>query len=409
MKRAILAGVLLVCAAAHASQPSGKVARAWAQNSRAFQQELREEGAVGGSLYVLHRGEVVGAEHYGLEDRASGRKVDADTLYHWGSITKTFTAIAIMQLEQRGKLRLDDPVVKYLPELAAVHNPYGSMQAVTIRQLLTHSAGFQDATWPWRGEGDWQPFEPTAWSQIVAMLPYMQLKFEPGSRYSYSNPAFNFLGRIVEVLSGKPIEVYIDHNVFKPLGMTRSYFDITPYFLADDRSHSYIIESDGQLTDNGAEFDTGITTANGGLNAPVSDMVRYVEFLLGVRDTGHYETVLPREKLLGMWEPVFETDFPRESMGTSFFIVSQPAHDGGVRRFVGHTGMQQGFVSFIYIDPASDAAAVMAVNSRKRTGYRDIFFRIRDRLFDTMFSEFSAAVPLTGANGVSKSKKQGPT
>lgn len=365
-KCAALGGALFAAMTCHAEPASRDITQAWSQNSAAFREDLRNEGVVGGSLYALHRGKVVGAEHYGLADHESGRAVNADTLYHWGSITKTFTAIAIMQLQERGKLRLDDPVVKYLPELSAVHNPYGSMEDVTLRHLLTHSSGFQGPTWPWRGEGEWQPFEPTQWSQIVAMLPYMQLQFEPGSKYSYSNPAFNYLGRIVEVLSGKPIEVYVDHNIFKPLGMTRSYYDITPYFMAADRSHSYFIESDGRLTDNGTEFDTGITTANGGLNAPVPDMIRYVNFLLGVGDNGHYDTVLPRAVLRDMWQPLLKTDFPEESMGTSFFVVDHAARSGGTHRFVGHTGMQQGFVAFIYFDARSETAAVMALNTIKR-------------------------------------------
>ena len=127
-----------------------------------------------------------------------------------------------------GRLKLDDPIIKYVPELKAVHNPFGDMNEITIRHLMTHSAGFRDATWPWGGDKDWQPHEPTKWDQLVAMMPYTEILFKPGSKFSYSNPGIIFLGRVIEALSGEDYEVYIDKNIFKPLEMSRSYFDTTP-------------------------------------------------------------------------------------------------------------------------------------------------------------------------------------
>jgi CubicO group peptidase (beta-lactamase class C family) len=158
-----------------------------------------------------------------MADLEQNRRVDEDTIFHWGSVTKTLTGIAILQLRDRGLLDLDDPVVKYLPELRNVHNPYGDMGAITIRHVMTHSAGFRAGTWPWGSGEPWQPFEPTEWEQLVAMFPYTRIEFEPGSRFSYSNPAIIFLGRIIEILAGEDYEVYVDKNIFKPLGMHRSY------------------------------------------------------------------------------------------------------------------------------------------------------------------------------------------
>ncbi len=85
---------------------------------------------------------------------------------------------------------------------------------------MTHSAGFRGATWPWGGDKPWHPFEPTSWSQLVAMFPYTEVEFQPGSRHSYSNPGIIFLGIIIERLTGDDYEVYIDKNVLKPLEMT---------------------------------------------------------------------------------------------------------------------------------------------------------------------------------------------
>ena len=176
--------------------------RAYREFKKNYESELRRHGIVGSSFYFIRDNQVVAKELYGLADADRPRAVDEDTIYHWASITKTFTGIAIMQLRDRGLLKLDDPVIKYLPELKAAHNPYGDMGDITIKHLLTHSAGFRNPTWTWRDDDkDWQPFEPQRWEQLVAMMPYTEILFEPGSRYSYSNPGVIYLGRIIELLS----------------------------------------------------------------------------------------------------------------------------------------------------------------------------------------------------------------
>ena len=124
-----------------------------------------------------------------------------------------------MQLRDRGLLSLDDPVVKYVPELRLAHNPFGDIAQVKIRHLMSHSAGFRASTWPWGGDKPWHPFEPTSWEQLVAMLPYTDVQFAPGSKYSYSNPGVIFLGRIIQLLSGDDYEVYVAKNILMPLGM----------------------------------------------------------------------------------------------------------------------------------------------------------------------------------------------
>src|ERR1044072_5765231 len=120
-----------------------------------YHQRLNQVGIVGSSLVFVRNGAVLHRAFEGYQDRATKRPVDEDTIYHWASITKTFTGIAIMQLRDRGLLKLDDPIINSVPELRAVHKPFGDMSAVTIRQLMSHSAGFRDGTWPWGGDKDW--------------------------------------------------------------------------------------------------------------------------------------------------------------------------------------------------------------------------------------------------------------
>src|SRR5207245_1166065 len=142
-------------------------------------------------LAYVKDGAVAATAFEGYQDLQTKRPIDDETIFHWASITKTFTGVAIMQLRDRGLLSLDDPAIKYVPELREVHNPYGDMSQVTVRHLMSHSAGFRAATWPWGGDQPWHPFEPTRWGQVVAMFPYTELLFRPGPSYRYSNGGLN--------------------------------------------------------------------------------------------------------------------------------------------------------------------------------------------------------------------------
>jgi len=322
--------------------------------------------------------------------------VDENTIYHWASITKTFTGIAIMQLRDRGRLKLDDPILKYLPELRAVHNPYGDMSEVTLRQLLSHSAGFRDATWPWGGDKPWHPHEPQRWEQLVAMMPYTEILFKPGTRFSYSNLGIIFLGRVIEDLSGDNYEVYIDKNIFKPLAMYGSYFDATPYHLLKYRSHSYYRRG-GRLEPARFDVDTGITVSNGGLNAPFGDMVKYLGFLLGdPRRQAGYDEVLKRSSLEEMWRP--QVGLPgspdgrnhKDAMGLTFFI-----EDNYDQHFIGHSGGQNGFITHFYLQPDSRAGYIIAFNTHaipteqnKLQDTRALDRELKEYLFERVFPLF---------------------
>src|SRR5216117_1749281 len=280
---ALLACVSPAAAQRVAPSPPPPPPPGWSAFVRSFDAFAVGDSVVGGSVLVLRDGRVLAHHEYGFADRALGQRVDERTIFHWGSITKTLTAVAVMQLRDRRRLSLDDRVTSYLPELRQVHDPFGSMDDVTIRMLLSHSAGFQNPTWPYRTGKPWEPVEPTRWEQLVAMMPYQEVAFAPGSRYSYSNPGFIYLARIIEQLSGDPWETYVQKNILTPLGLSRSYFGVTPYHLARWRSHNYFVEGDSAgheaVVDRGADFDPGVTIPNGGWNAPLGDLATYLAFL----------------------------------------------------------------------------------------------------------------------------------
>ncbi|HTH50769.1 MAG TPA: serine hydrolase domain-containing protein [Pyrinomonadaceae bacterium] len=330
-----------------------------------YETELKQAGVVGSGFVFVKDGGTLADYRYGLANIAKNQPVDADTIWHWASNTKPFTGVAIMQLRDRGLLKLDDPVTKYLPELRAVHNPYGSMDEITIRQLMTHSAGFRGSTWPWDKGEPWEPFEPTEYSQLVAMFPFTEILFKPGTKFSYSNPGIIFLGRIIEKLSGEDYEVYIDKNIFRPLEMHRSYFDTTPPYLINHRSHSYYLR-DGKRTEGRFDANTGITVSNSGLNAPLGDMVKWVNFLVGdpsKRDI--YDLVLKRSSLEEMWKPQLKTETDSNGdrgyttdIGLIFFLDTtlSPRH-------LGHGGDQNAFISYIDFDPTKRAASILVFNT----------------------------------------------
>ena len=370
MIRRLAAAFLL--AASLAASPAVADERAFDAALTDFRQlhrtEMRRSDIVGSSFYFVREGRTVAADHLGEQDAGAHVPVDAQTIYHWASITKTMTGIAIMQLRDRGLLSLDDPITRYVPELARVHNPYGDTGAITIRQLMSHSAGFRGGTWPWRDQ-EWQPFEPPGWAQLEAMLPYTQVEFRPGSRFSYSNPGIVYLGQVIERLTGEDFEVYVDKNILRPLGMHASYFDRTPPFLLPHRAHSYYIRG-GRPVAAPFDVDTGVTVSNGGLNAPLTDMTRYVAFLLG--DSARqpeYDLILRRSSLEEMWRPQIAAgdDFTQGRMarttqsGLNFFIDQE-----GPIRFVGHNGDQNGFRAYLSLCPDQHAGSLLAFNTETR-------------------------------------------
>ena len=356
---------------------------------------------MGGSLWFLRGDSVLAREYHGAADAATGRKVDANTIFHWASITKTLTGIAIMQLRDRGRLSLDDPIVKYVPELMAVDNPYGPMHAITLRQLMSHSAGFRNPTWPWGGNQPWHPYEPTDGPSWSPCFPIPRFFFLPARSTATVIPGIIFLGRVIEKLSGDDFEVYVDKNIFRPLGMSRSYFDLTPYHLLADRSNNYEVKN-GQPRANGLDFDTGITTSNGGLNAPLTDMAKYFAFLMGTGPGAIGAVpVLRRTSVLEMWRPVLPAS-DAEAMGDSVALSFFVKHAAG-KRLIGHTGSQRGFRAFFYIHPETGTAVVAAFNTAaadERPGTHPDIAALREGIVDRVAKGVLAPLPLdfTGAS-----------
>jgi len=174
------------------------------------------------SIGIVYDQQLVWARGFGYSDVE--RKVPAtpSTLYRIGSITKPFTATAIMQLRDQGKLRLDDPIVKYLPWFK-IKSRFPAGPAITIRQLLSHSSGLpSEAAFPY-----WTDYNFPSREQIIESLPRQEAIFEPETRLKYSNLNYFLLGEIISTVSGESYADYLKRHILNPLKMKDTSVELT--------------------------------------------------------------------------------------------------------------------------------------------------------------------------------------
>ncbi len=169
--------------------------------------------APGASIAIVQGGAIVYTRGYGLRDVANALPADADTRYEIGSITKQFTAAAILQLKEAGKIDLDATVATYLP-------PVAHAKEITIRQLLTHTSGLDDYV----SDPNFETLAatPATFDQVMSRISERPLDFTPGARFGYSSTNYLILGRIVELVSRQSWEAYVQQHLFAPAGMTDS-------------------------------------------------------------------------------------------------------------------------------------------------------------------------------------------
>ncbi|MCC6173995.1 MAG: beta-lactamase family protein [Chloroflexi bacterium] len=174
---------------------------------------------------LVDDGDIIWGQGFGQTGApASGsRRLDLDTIFRVASITKTFTALALVQLRDEGRLRLDDPLVAHLPEFAAVRNPFGPLEDVTLRRLASHSSGLM-------GEpplDHWQTLCFPTREEVLASLPDVAVMIPPGSAFKYSNLGYTLLGEVVERRAERSYIEYVREAILRPLGMASSAFALT--------------------------------------------------------------------------------------------------------------------------------------------------------------------------------------
>jgi CubicO group peptidase (beta-lactamase class C family) len=224
---------------------------------------LERFGFAGGAVAIRGK-DVLLLKSYGLADRARNVPLTTDSVYNLGSITKQFTAAAILTLEMQGKLSVTDPVSKFLDGVPA------DKAAITLHHLLTHSSGL---------ESDFSPgdYEPVGREEYVRRALQSTLLFKPGAGYEYSNAGYSLLAAIVEKISGQAYEAYLTEHVFKPAGMKESGYK-APAWAPDRVARGYRGGEDWgtivqRIQEPGAPYWT--LRGNGGLHTTLGDMVAW--------------------------------------------------------------------------------------------------------------------------------------
>jgi CubicO group peptidase (beta-lactamase class C family) len=228
----------------------------------------------GAAVLVLEKEKVIFEKGYGLADMDTKAPIDGNTSFNIASVSKQFTAIAILQLVQEGKLKLTDSVAQFFPEFR-----YALWKEVRIKDLLSHSSGVPD-------ERGYLTREQKIVGDEELATEYMKdldhLHFLPGSAYEYINPTYVLLGKIVERVSGEPFTEYVDRHIFTPAGMDRTvYFDRDRQDLIPSMAHGYEYADD---TGKWNEYDFGeetffATRPDGGIYTSVREFVKWEKAL----------------------------------------------------------------------------------------------------------------------------------
>lgn len=266
--------LLLLClpGIAHAQADEKKIAAAVPEIDRLFAEFQVDSHAPGLVYGIVANGRLVHVKAIGVQDLVHRRPVSADSLFRIASMTKAFTALSILNLREAGRLSLDDPAERFVPEMRGWTYPTRDSARIRVRDLLTHSAGFVDDN-PW---GDRQtPMPQGEFTRLLAQgVPFSTA---PGTRYEYSNFGYALLGRIVANASGMSYRRYVDQTLLAPLGMVASGYDVggAP---ADLRAMGYRWE-DGRWK-GVPDMADGAFGPMGGLQTSARDYARWVAFLL---------------------------------------------------------------------------------------------------------------------------------
>jgi CubicO group peptidase (beta-lactamase class C family) len=321
---------------------------------------LNRRPAVGLAVGVVRDGHLDAFHGHGLADIASRTPVTEETVFRIGSITKTITAIGVMQLWQLGLVDLDAPAAEYLRAYRLVAAKPGH-RPPTVRHLLTHTSGLPELVYPLRALkpilGEMVPFG----GQVPTLAQFyrgeLHLVAEPGTRHTYSNHGFATLGQIVTDVTGMPLDHYLHEHIFAPLGMAQTDLRRSDR-VASRLAVGYALRAGGPRPVDDGDL---VTVGAGGVYSTLGDMARYLAALLGGGANEH-GSVLKPETLAVMFASQYRPDPRVPGMGLAFF-----RHDVGGQLMVEHDGLMPGFGSQMSLVPGAGVGVVAFTNGARNT------------------------------------------
>lgn len=375
--------------------------------SEAIQRHIDERRLAGAVTLVARRGEVVHFAAQGLMDLDTKRPMRTDTLFRMASCTKPVTCVTILMLMEEGKLKLTDPVEKYIPEFKNMKaspttrptsNPTSqpdlvrASRPITIRDLLTHTSGLgsggASARELTRILDDRKPTDTLA--DVVPQFARTPLDFQPGSLFRYSGlAAFDTLARIVEVVSGQTYEQFLSQRLFEPLGMHDTFFRVPD-------EQKYRLATIYRTTPNGLEkmpspgFLSVPTyfSGGGGLTSTAADYARFAQMLVNGGELNGRRILSPRTVELmrtNQTGDLFPGQLGRPTAGMGFGlgveVVLDPAK-AGWRRSAGSFGWDGAFGTIFIVDPKEQMVMVLMVQRPGQDIYRDFENAVEQAIVD---------------------------
>jgi CubicO group peptidase (beta-lactamase class C family) len=349
-----------------------KIAAVFPRLEALVAQQAAAQNIPGLAFGVVVDGDLAYAKGFGVADLGTRAPVDADTVFRIGSITKTFTSLAILRLRDAGKLSLDDPAARYLPELGALRYPTRDAPPITIRHLLTHTSGL-----PRLGNFSYaQSDHDVTEREVLAGLDRVTLQTPPGTAFSYSNFGVGLLGPLVRRVTGMRYRDYVSTQILAPLGMRSTVWaegDVPAGRLA-----SGYAPGPGGLT-KVAHWRLGDSEAAGGLYSSLRDMSRYAAFQLAAyppRDdpeAGPLRRSSVREahaaaRGIGLQvqphEPSAEHPYLVAAKASGVGLAWHSYQDCEIEEVVWHNGGTEGYAAVIHLLPLRGVALIVLANSR---------------------------------------------
>ena len=380
-----LAALAMVAASARAQTPTPHLAddapsSAVRDSMRAVLERGLAEKAYPGAIAVVgDRHEAIATVAVGHQDWAASPKVDEYTIWDLASLTKVIgTTTALMQLWADHRVDLDAPVQRYLPEFVGPHK-----ELVTVRHLLTHSSGLPG----------WRPLykEATSPAEALRLLYQTPLDTLPGVRMVYSDLGAMLLGKIVERVSGEPLDVYLRRHVFAPLGMTSTMFKppkrLLPRIAPTERDPWRGRLVHGEVHDENAYFLGGVS-GHAGLFSDAADLSRFARMYLEGGQLDGARIVTPAA--IDTFTRVQDSALSNRALGWEVPNGSNSAGHEMSNRAFGHTGFTG---TSIWIDPARDLFVILLTNRVDPTRDNPRLGPVRVQLADAVVSVIDAHGP----------------